>query len=251
MRINVGGSAINGTYPLIIVGTNGTLTNSTPFTLIIVKKPVPEFPIWTLLLILALTILGIALSLVAYALSSRRGAGPGRGGRMYVVPSAAQRVPCPHCGRPIPLQAVYCPHCGWRRGGAVAGATVVGPVAGRGYIGRRATWGFVLALASSVLILLNSAALLQSGFWGPPTDWSLVFWWLGGSSGLGQPFAVLVGLMAGLIVLTGGMMMISRRGVLGAFLALPFAALSFVIGGGFVIGAVLGIVAGILGALGR
>jgi len=109
----------------------------------------------------------------------------------------------------------------------------------------------VLALASSVLILLNSAALLQSGFWGPPTDWSLVFWWLGGSSGLGQPFAVLVGLMAGLIVLTGGMMMISRRGVLGAFLALPFAALSFVIGGGFVIGAVLGIVAGILGALGR
>ena len=251
MRINVGANAVNGTYPLTIVGTNGTATRSAPFTLTIVKKPVPVIPWWTLFLILALAVLGVALGLLAYALSSRRGAAPARGGRMYVVPAAAQRVRCQHCGRPIALQAVYCPHCGQRRGGAVAGAMMIGPSAGRGYIGRRATWGFVLALASSVLILLNSAALLQSGFWGPPTDWSLVFWWLGGSSGLGQPFAVLVGLMAGLIVLTGGMMMISRRGVLGAFLALPFAALSFVIGGGFVIGAVLGIVAGILGALGR
>lgn len=128
---------------------------------------------------------------------------------------------------------------------------MIGPSAGRGYIGRRATWGFVLALASSLLILLNSAALLQPSFWGPPTNWSLVFWWLGGSSGLGQPLAVLTGIIAGFIVLTGGLMMISRRGVMGALIALPFAALSFIIGGGFVIGAVLGIVAGLLGALGR
>jgi hypothetical protein len=38
---------------------------------------------------------------------------------------------------------------------------------------------------------------------------------------------------------------------MGAFIALPFAVLSFIIGGGFVVGAVLGIVAGLLGALGR
>ena len=251
MRINVGANAANNTYPLTIVGTNGTLTRTAPFTLTIVKKPVPVFPIWTLMLILALAILGIALSLLAYAFSSRRGAAPARGGRMYVVPATAQRVRCQHCGRPIVLQAVYCPHCGQRRGGAVAGAMMIGPSAGRGYIGRRATWGFVLALASSLLILLNSAALLQPSFWGPPTNWSLVFWWLGGSSGLGQPLAVLTGIIAGFIVLTGGLMMISRRGVMGALIALPFAALSFIIGGGFVIGAVLGIVAGLLGALGR
>ena len=68
---------------------------------------------------------------------------------------------------------------------------------------------------------------------------------------MGQPFAVLIGIIAGFTVLTGGLMMISRRGVMGAVIALPFAVLSFIIGGGFVAGAILGIVAGILGALGR
>ena len=252
MRINVGANAVNGTYPLTIVGTNGTATRSAPFTLTIVKKPVPVIPWWTLFLILALAVLGVALGLLAYALSSRRGAALARGGRMYVVPAAAQRVRCQHCGRPIALQAVYCPYCRQRRGATVAGAMMsIGPSAGARYIGRRATWGFVLALVSAVLILLNSAALLQPGFWGPPTDWSAVFWWLGGPSGLGQPFAVLIGIIAGFTVLTGGLMMISRRGVMGAVIALPFAVLSFIIGGGFVVGAVLGIVAGILGALGR
>ena len=252
MRINVGANAVNGTYPLTIVGTNGTATRSAPFTLTIVKKPVPVIPWWTLFLILALAVLGMALGLLAYALSSRRGAAPARGGRMYVVPAAAQRVRCQHCGRPIALQAVYCPYCRQRRGATVAGAMMsIGPSAGARYIGRRATWGFVLALVSAVLILLNSAALLQPGFWGPPTDWSAVFWWLGGPSGLGQPFAVLIGIIAGFTVLTGGLMMISRRGVMGAFIALPFAVLSFIIGGGFVAGAILGIVAGILGSLGR
>lgn len=252
MRINVGANAVNGTYPLTIVGTNGTATRSVPFTLTIVKKPVPVIPWWTLFLILALAVLGVALGLLAYALSSRRGAALARGGRMYVVPAAAQRVRCQHCGRPIALQAVYCPYCRQRRGATVAGAMMsIGPSAGARYIGRRATWGFVLALVSAVLILLNSAALLQPGFWGPPTDWSAVFWWLGGPSGLGQPFAVLIGIIAGFTVLTGGLMMISRRGVMGAFIALPFAVLSFIIGGGFVVGAVLGIVAGLLGALGR
>lgn len=109
----------------------------------------------------------------------------------------------------------------------------------------------MLAMASAVLILLNSAALLSPGFWGPPTNWSGIFWWLGGTSGLGQSFAVLVGVIAGFTVMTGGMMMIMRRGVMGALITFPFAVMSFIVGGGFLAGAVLGIVAGILGALGR
>ncbi len=264
MRINVGADAANGTYPLTIVGSNGTATRSTPFTLIIVKKPVPAFPLTTLLLILALALLGIAIGLVAFALSSRkRGpppppvvgplvAAPPRPQRMYVVPSTAQRVPCPRCGRPVALQAVYCPYCGQRRGAVVAGGIVSpGPIVRGGFAGRRAVWAFVLAMASAVLILLNSAALLSPGFWGPPTNWSGIFWWLGGTSGLGQSFAVLVGVIAGFTVMTGGMMMIMRRGVMGALITFPFAVMSFIVGGGFLAGAVLGIVAGILGALGR
>jgi hypothetical protein len=248
MRISVGANAVNGTYPLTISGTDGTKTRFAPFTLTIVKKPVPVIPWWTLLLILGLAILGVALSLLAYALSSRRRV-PSRGGRMYVVPTAAQRVRCQRCGRPILLQAVYCPYCGQRRGAAVVGAmTSAGLIVGGRSIERRATWAFVLALASSILILLNSAALLQPGFWGPPTNWSAVFWWL---SDLGQAFAVLIGVITGLTVMSGGLAMILRRGVMGALIAFPFAVASFIIGGGFVAGAVLGIVAGILGALGR
>jgi hypothetical protein len=106
-------------------------------------------------------------------------------------------------------------------------------------------------MVSSVLILLNSAALLSPSFWGAPTNWSGIFWWLGAPSGFGQWLAVLVGVIAGFIVMTGGMAMIMKRGVMGALITLPFAMLSIIIGGGFLAGAALGIAAGILGAVGR
>jgi hypothetical protein len=261
MRINVGADAANGTYPLTIIGSDGGMTRSTPFTLIIVKKPVPEIPLTTLLLILALALLGIILGLAAYFLSSRRRrppappvigpviAPPAKPQRMYVVPRAAHRVLCPQCGRPIAIEAVYCPYCGYRRVGAVAGV-VTGPfpMIRGAFTGKRAVWAFVLAMASAVLILLNSAALLSPGFW---SFWSGIFWWLGASSLLGQPIATLIGVIAGFTIMSGGIMMLMRRGVIGALITFPFAVLSIIIGGGFLAGAVLGIVAGILGAVGR
>jgi hypothetical protein len=106
-------------------------------------------------------------------------------------------------------------------------------------------------MIGGILILANSLALLSPTFWGPPTGWSNVFFWLGGPSGLGQPIAVLVGLIAGLTVIAGGIMMVMRRGPIGAIITFPFAALSFIIGGGFIVGGILGIVAGILGMLRR
>jgi len=261
MRISVGADAANGTYPLTIVGSNGTRTRSTPFTLVIVKKPVPAIPLMTLLLILGLALLGIALGLAAYFASSRRRrppappvigpvmAPPPKPERMYVVPRAAQRVPCPYCGRPIAIEAVYCPYCRHRRGAAVT-AAIAGPalvMRGR-FTGRRAVWAFALATASAILILLNSAALLSPGFW---SYWSGIFWWLSGSPLLGQSIATLIGLIAGFTVMSGGIMMLMRRGVIGALITFPFAVLSIIVGGGFLAGAVLGIVAGILGAVGR
>jgi hypothetical protein len=252
MRITVGADASNGTYPLTIVGTNGTLTRSVPFTLTIVKKAPAPIPWLTILLILLLTIFGVVMSIVAYLLSSRRRGPYARGGRMYVVPAAAQRVSCVRCGRPFPLEAPYCPFCGQRRSAQFQtpvfgpGGIVAGPVRER-----RATWGFVMALASSILILLNTVMLTYSGFWGPPTNWSAIFWWLGSSWIIGQDLAILIGLVAGLIVMTGGIIMILRKGVIGAVIAFPSAVLAIVIGGGFVAGTILGIVAGILGMLRR
>jgi hypothetical protein len=108
-----------------------------------------------------------------------------------------------------------------------------------------------MALASSILILLNTVMLTYSGFWGPPTNWSAIFWWLGSSWIIGQDLAILIGLVAGLIVMTGGIIMILRKGVIGAVIAFPSAVLAIVIGGGFVAGTILGIVAGILGMLRR
>jgi hypothetical protein len=253
MRISVGADAVNATYPLTIFGSNGTATRSTPFTLTTVKPAPHPFPWLTLLLLLLMAVVGIALGLAAYAISSRaRGAPSAVGQRMYVVPATAQRVRCPSCGRPIALDAVYCPFCGRRRG-----TPVVSGVAGyisiprRAFAGRRAVWGFACAMISAVLILLNTGALLSPGFWGPPTRWSEVFWWLSGPSGLGQPIAVLIGLVAGLTIITGGMMMVMRRAPIGAMITIPFAVLSFMMGGGFLAGGILGIVAGILGLLRR
>jgi len=267
MRISVGADAINGTYHLTIVGSNGTCgpkcmrdTTSPPcglqfFTLVIVRPPQAGIPWLTLLLILLAALAGVVLGLLAYALSRGRPAAPS--GLKYVVPATAQRMRCPNCGRPIALDAVYCPFCGRRRGtpvavGVVGYAPTVALAPRRAYVReRRAVWGFVLAMIAGILILLNTGALLSSGFWGPPTGWSSVFWWLGGPSGIGQPLAVLIGLIAGLTVITGGIMMVMRRGPIGAMITLPFAVVSFMIGGGFIVGGILGIVAAILGLIKR
>jgi hypothetical protein len=251
MRITVGADAVNGTYPLTIVASNGTATRSTPFTLIIVKPKPAGIPWLTLLLILLAALAGVVLGLVAYALSSR-GRPSGPSGMKYVVPANAQRMRCPNCGNPIALDTVYCPFCRRRRGSPVAiGVVGLALTPRRGLPERRAVWGFVLALIGGILILVNSVALLSPTFWGPPTGWSDVFWWLGGPSGLGQPIAVLIGLIAGLTVIAGGIMMVMRRGPIGAIITFPFAVLSFMIGGGFIVGGILGIVAGILGMVRR
>jgi hypothetical protein len=262
MRITVGADAVNGTYHLLIIGSNGTCgpactrdTTTSPcslqfFTLRIEKPPPTSIPWLTLLLILLAALVGVVLGILAFALSSR---GPSAtGGMMYVVPVNAQRMRCPNCGNPIALDTVYCPFCGWRRGSPV-GVGVVGLALTprRRIRERRAVWGFVLAMIGGILILVNSVALLSPTFWGPPTGWSNVFWWLGGPSGLGQPIAVLIGLICGLTVIAGGIMMVMRRGPIGAILTFPFAVLSFMMGGGFIVGGILGIVAGILGMVKR
>jgi len=109
----------------------------------------------------------------------------------------------------------------------------------------RALWGFMLSVIAGILILLNSAALLNPGFY---ATWRGIFFWL---PAVFDPIYFAIGAISGLIVIVGSILMILGYGTIGSVVVFPLAVLSLIIGGGFVAGFVLGIVGGILGMLGR
>lgn len=68
---------------------------------------------------------------------------------------------------------------------------------------------------------------------------------------IGQSYAFALGMIIGLVLIMGSIVMVMKFGVLADIIIFPFAVFSLIIGGGFIAGMVLGIVAGILGALKR
>jgi hypothetical protein len=144
----------------------------------------------------------------------------------------------------MPLQAVYCPFCGRTQVILVRRPSRV--VSGR--TGRRSVIGFVLCLVSGILVLLNSAVLLAPSFYGPPVNWSTIFFWL---PAIGQEYAFVLGVIIGLTLIMGSIIMVMGHGAIADVVIFPFAVFSIIIGGGFVAGFVLGVVGGILGALKR
>jgi len=113
----------------------------------------------------------------------------------------------------------------------------------------RALWGFILAMIAGILVILNAAALLSTGFY---TMWTGVFFWLpviDPSPSHGLVFAI--GAIIGLILVIGSILMLLGYGTIGSIVVFPLAVLSLIIGGGFVAGFVLGVLGGILGMLGR
>lgn len=114
---------------------------------------------------------------------------------------------------------------------------------------KKATAGFIISLIAGVLILIN--ALLIVGIAGVVGSWAewvpeaeeaadVVSTFFYAWAGAGLIFAILVIIGAILIYMPG-------REVLGGILVLVFSILSIIIGGGFFIGLILGIVGGILG----
>ncbi|MBM4400670.1 MAG: hypothetical protein FJ045_01840 [Crenarchaeota archaeon] len=113
-----------------------------------------------------------------------------------------------------------------------------------------------LSLIGGIFIVLGSlVSVLVSFFWGP-WGWGMMGPWMMGVYGFGYGFAwvfSLVGLVAGLIVITGAIMLQTRPAehMFWGTLVLIFSIVSFVGMGGFMIGALLGIAGGALALIWR
>ncbi len=96
-----------------------------------------------------------------------------------------------------------------------------------------------MLLLSAGLILANAVALLSPAFF---MTWVGFFPWV---AQLGS-FAFILGVVLGIVIL--GAVFVSFIGfrVLAAFVIFPAAIVSLFIGGGFIVGVILGVLAGIL-----
>lgn len=114
---------------------------------------------------------------------------------------------------------------------------------------KKATAGFVISLIAGIIILIN--ALLIAGIAGVVGSWAewvpeaeeeadVISTFFYAWAGAGLIFSILVIIGAILIYMPG-------KEVLGGIMVLVFSILSIIIGGGFLIGLILGIVGGILG----
>jgi hypothetical protein len=104
-------------------------------------------------------------------------------------------------------------------------------------------------MIAGILVILNAAALLSSGFF---NFWVPIFFWIptiDSSPTHGLIFAI--GIIIGLILVIGSILMLLGYGTIGSIVVFPLAVLSLILGGGFVAGFVLGVLGGILGMLGR
>jgi hypothetical protein len=141
----------------------------------------------------------------------------------------------------MPITSVYCPFCGRPQ-------VVLGPPPARiipGRVGGRNTIAVILALISGILVILNTAALLAPSFW---AMWSSVFFWL---PTIGPAYAFMLGALIGLTIVLAAIVMALSNGALADVILFPFAIFSLIIGGGFIAGMLLGILAGILALVRR
>jgi len=242
-------NAVPGNYTITLTGSgsapDGTTIVHTMNLDLRIQQP-PLFNPLIYLIVLLLLFLALGLGLLAAFLSRRRGRGPRARPRVqYVLPLPTIR--CRHCGRLVPLHAVYCPYCG-RPQVILARRPPKVMVSRPRRVTRKGVLGFVLSLVSGILIILNSAALLAPSFYGPPVNWSSIFFWM---PSLGPSYAFAIGFIIGLVLIFGAIIMILGHGALADVVIFPFAIFSLIIGGGFVAGMILGIVGGIIGALKR
>ncbi len=108
---------------------------------------------------------------------------------------------------------------------------------------KKAVAGFIISLIAGVLILINAIMVFAM--------MSFIFGMAGSiMPGLGLAVELMgaMGLIFSIIVIVGAIMIYSPgREVAGGILVLIFSILSIIIGGGFFIGLILGIIGGALG----
>ena len=111
---------------------------------------------------------------------------------------------------------------------------------------RRATAGFIISLIASILILIN--AVLVSAFIGMMKS---TFAWAPSLPVLPNILLSIystAGILFGILVLVGSVLIyMPGKEVAGGILVIIFSLFSIIIGGGFLIGLILGIIGGALG----
>ena len=241
-------TATPGNYTMIITGTSGTTVHTVNAILTIPGPVVITYPFNSLIfwLVIGMLLLAIGLALLAFLLSGKKRRvvaaavpvlipAPPRPRVQYILPMPTVR--CRYCGRVMPLNTVYCPFCG--RPQVVLPPPAPRIVSSR-RLGGRNIIAVILSLLSGILVLLNSAALLAPSFW---ALWSSTFFWL---PAIGPSYAFMLGALIGLTLVLGAIIMALGNGALADVIIFPFAIFSLIIGGGFVAGMILGILAGIL-----
>ena len=108
------------------------------------------------------------------------------------------------------------------------------------WAGLRSRWlPVILVGVGAALIFANAGALLWPSFFAVWTAWLPWVGFIGN-------FGFILGVMLGLILLGAIILMLLNYRVMSAFVIFPTAIVSFFIGGGFVLGALLAVLAGIL-----
>jgi hypothetical protein len=96
-----------------------------------------------------------------------------------------------------------------------------------------------MVIIAASLIFANGVALLWPAFF---ATWASILPWV---MPLGS-FAFILGIVLGLILLGSVILLFLGFRILAAFVIFPTAIVSFLIGGGFFLGLILGVLAGLL-----
>jgi len=97
----------------------------------------------------------------------------------------------------------------------------------------------VLVVFASGLIIANGVSLVSPSF---AAWWNTIIPW---NASLGS-VSIILGIILGVVLLVAVVMIFLKYKVLAAFVIFPTALVSIFIGGGFILGAILGVLAGIL-----
>lgn len=97
----------------------------------------------------------------------------------------------------------------------------------------------ILVGIAAALIIMNGVALASAAFF---AVWTWYLPWVAFLGSLG----IILGVMLGLVLLGALVLMLLNFRVMAAFMIFPTAIVSLLIGGGFGIGAILAVLAGIL-----
>jgi len=160
---------------------------------------------------------------------------------------------CPNCYRTVPAPAsapVPAPAAPTSMPVGATPVAVSGPIKPAGWYGPFPEvpllvkmWWLPAAIVvfAAGLIFVNAAALLSPGF----LPWSIA-WITPWITPATFQLDFIIGIILGLVLVGALVIMLLKFRVLAAFLIFPTAILSLFIGGGFILGALLAVVAGIL-----